>query len=268
MPLTLYFSSHEEEALADRFLGLFADSEMVVVECSFSDGADDVGEERFNALARGQLTPSDFDAISENMGHQPFSAFDRKLKRTIHRSMKRIFIEHSPLGVLDAIKYGELAEEYIQAVTVDEACRQLRENLAKRSKYERSRDDALASQLAELSSQHPSNKILVVRGSGHERALEKALNEHHITFSAFRSHEPLLLDLETEAMAKLTVNEEPSREELLMVLLERVEIGDYESKTHRPWEPIQANIGAMRVHIMAMSAEEREIIVERRLRGA
>jgi len=69
MPLTLYFSSHEAEAVTASLRELFRESEIVVIEHSFTEGADDLTENLLNELSQGKLHPDDLREISSAVGH-------------------------------------------------------------------------------------------------------------------------------------------------------------------------------------------------------
>ena len=258
MPLTLYFSSHEAEAVTAFLRELFQKSEIVVIEHSFTDGAD-LDEDFLNELSQGTLLPDDLIEISSRIGYQPYPAFDHELKSMIHRSGKTIVLEHPPVGMVDAIKYERLQCQQFGNTPVNEACRQLTENLAKRADYEKKRDDALARQLTSLNRQHPDSNILVIRGEAHQRSLGNALAALGTPARSLTSHKPMLTMFETEPMQKLIAGEKPTRRELLATLVEQVE-------TRTPiFRPTQANIRALRNRIDGMSDRQCEEYLKKKL---
>jgi hypothetical protein len=259
MPLTLYFSSHEAEAVTASLRELFRESEIVVIEHSFTEGADDLTENLLNELSQGKLLPDDLREISSGVGPQPFPAFDRELNSMIHRSGKTIVLEHPPVGVDDALDYTVLQCQQFGNTPVDETCRQLTENLAKRADYEKKRDDALARQLTSLNRRHPNSNILVIRGEAHQRSLGNALAALGTPARSLTSHKPMLTLFETEPMQKLIAGEKPSRRELLATLVEQVE-----TRT-QIFRPTQANIRALRNLIDGMSDRQCEEYLKKRL---
>jgi len=258
VPITMYFSSHEAEAVTPFLRELFRESEIVLVENSFTDGADDLNENLLNELSQGRLLPDDLREISSGIGNPPFPAFDHELNSMIHRSGKTIVLEHPPVGVCDGVKQNALMHQRFGNIPFDEACRQLTENLAKRADYEKKRDDALAIQLTDLNHRHPDSNILVIRGDGHRRHLENALAALGTPARSLTSHKPMLTMFETELLQNLIAGAKPSRRELLTTLVEQVE-------TIQFFKPTQANIRALREQIDRMSDRQCEEYLKKKL---
>jgi len=254
LPIVLYFSSHEAEAITPRLRQLFAEADIVLVEQAFSD--EGLTLNLFNELSRGNLLPEDVGTIGAGV---QFVDFHRALSSIIFRSGKQIMLENSPFGAADAEVYNSLVLQEFRNAPVGRACMQLAENLRKRAEYDKKRDEALAEQLSALVSLNPDAHILVIRGRGHRNYLEKTLGVHGIHATSLTAQQTTVSTLTDEVMQKIIDGERPTRMELLRSL---VELSEIETISVRP---TQANIRVLRARVSGMNERRCEKFLRKKL---
>jgi hypothetical protein len=257
LPIVLYFSSHEAEAITPHLRQLFAEADIVLIEQAFRD-EDGLTLNLVNELSRGNLLPEDVSKIGSGVGVQ-FVDFSRGLGSMIFRSGKQIMLENSPFDVTDAVAYDGLVRQEFRNVPVRIACTQLTENLRKRAGYDKKRDEALVEQLRDLTNLNPNAHILIIRGRGHRNYLEKTLAVNRIHATSLTAQETMVSTLTDEVMQKIIADERPTRMELLRSLVELSEIETI--FTH----PTQANIRVLRARISGMNERQCEKFLRKKL---
>ena len=258
MPIVLFFSSHEAEAITPRLRQLFAEADIVLIEQAFRD-EDGSTLNLFNELSRGNLLPEDLSKIGSGVGVQ-FVDFHRGLSSMIFRSGKQIMLENSPFGVTDAVAYDGLVRQEFRNVPVGRACIQLAENLRKRAEYDKKRDEALVEQLSALTNLNANAHILIIRGRGHRNYVEKTLAVRGIHATSVTAQETMVSTLTDEVMQKIIAGERPIRMELLRSLVELSKIETI--SVH----PTQANIRALRAQISGMNERQCEKFLRKKLK--
>lgn len=243
--LTLYFSSHEAEAITPRLKELFSAADVIVVELGFTE-EDDLTLNLFTELSKGNLLPDDVLKIT-NIEHQAYPQFTRELVSMIFKSGKTILVERSPFNTGDRPYLDILAGQEFRNMPLGKACRLYAENLLQQAEFQKKRDEAFAQQLINIIAENPSSNILTLRGHGHQPSIENALAAHNVVFTSVTSHKSLLVYFTDELTRKIIAGRRPTRRELLRSLVEQVEIG------RPPSRPTQANILALRERVAAMT---------------
>lgn len=251
MPLVLYFSSHEGEAISSLFDRLFSGADVVVLELAPKEGREWL-EGLYDDLSQGRKTPEE---LMEIVPGSQFPEFEQRLYARIYRAGKTVLVEHSPLGPSDMQRAEQLYSRRISGVSLERALREYKEVLRELSILNKRRDIALARQLRVLVMDRPSSKILVVRGAGHERTLKAALEGAAATFTTYHSHEPMLLLHESVATSMLALGEEPSQLDLMKGLAEQAEL--------RALPPTQRNIASVRQRMNALKESDLQEIVRK-----
>lgn len=190
MGITLYFSTHEAEAITPRLRQLYDAANIVLLEQDYQE-EDDLNLNLLNELSRGNVLIDDVLKITSGPHGQMYPGFTNGILAMVYRSGKRILLERSPYSVYDAAEQYALARKEFRNMPLAKACRLLAENLAKRAENQKKRDEALTVQLAEVVAQEPSSNILVLRGFGHKPSLEKALTSQSVAFTSVTSHKAL-----------------------------------------------------------------------------
>jgi hypothetical protein len=244
--ITMYFSTHEAEAITPKLKQLFEDADMVLLEQDFRE-EDDRNLNLLNELSRGNLLVEDVLRVTGPKG-QFHPGFTEGILPIVYRSGKTIILERSPYSLYDvSSQFYPLYLQKFQRMPLAKACRLLAENLVKRATFNKTRDEALAQQLTQVTSQNPSSKILVIRGYGHRPSLEETLIAHGIPFTSVNSDEKISTFFIDEVVQKIIAGGRPTRIELLRSLVEQV-------KTRATaFLPTLANISAVRNSVAVMS---------------
>jgi len=244
MPLAIYFSSHEGEAISPSFDQLFANTDVIVLELAQKEGCEEL-ERLYNELSQGKKAPEDLRRI---LPGSDFPDFEEKLYVAIYRSGKTVYVEHSPLRIDEVQRVYQLYGWRISGVSLEEALREYKAVLQELANYQKRRDMALARQLRILVKDRPDSSVLVIRGAGHERTLKASLAGAGVSFTSYHSHEPMLLLHESVVKSKLALGEEPVQMDLLKCIVETAELGSL--------PPTQANIGAIRQRMRSLKESE------------
>jgi hypothetical protein len=229
LSLNLYFSWHTVEAFTPTLTELFSRSDVFVNEHGWKSGRVEYEEHLYNKLSKGKVDPAEL--IKKIPDNQTDPVFYEMLYGLIFRSRKKILLERSPLTFQEAIT--DLTPIEFGNVTVDQKLQIYERNLRQRAAYHRRRDDRFASLLHECCRVSPGSDILAMRGSMHQRPLEKFLTDRSVRFATYLSHSPLPLHLHLEIVSKLEVGDNTNRRELLTALVEHKELssGKYDLKT-------------------------------------
>lgn len=259
MTLVLYFAQHTAESFTPILERLFTNAQILVIE-NATDGTADIHEDLLNDLSNGRLLPNDMKAIASG---DRASAFVTMLYQMIYESGKLVYLERSPLTILDEKRYfGDLNEiEKYQDDTLDAFLGRFRKAVTEKASLNKTRDENHARQLAELVRSNSKHEILVIRGALHQRPLENFLLRNGIyDYSSFHPREPYFIDIANETLSRVEVGEEISRKELMMVLIESLECARFGV---RPLT--QDEISQMRHKIMSMPEPSMVAYLKKRL---
>ena len=258
MGITLYFSTHEAEAITPRLKELYEAAGVVVLEQDYAED-DDLNLNLVNELSRGNILIDDVLKVTSGRTGQLFPDFTSGLLSMIYRSGKPILLERSPFNVFEAAGYYALLRQEFRDMPLGKACRLLAENLAKQAAILKKRDEALSQQLADVVAQNPSSNIFVIRGYGHRQSLENALAARNVAVTSVTSHKLMLVLFTQELIQKIMAGGRPTRRELLRSLVEQVE-----TRTTL-YRPTQVNFGIIRDSVGAMSELQCEKFLKKKL---
>lgn len=208
---------------------LFSKADVFVSEHGWKSGRVEYEEHLYNKLSKGKVAPEEL--MKKIPDNQTDPAFYEKLYGLIFRSRKKILLERSPLTFQEATH--DLSPIEFGNVALNEKLQIYEGNLRQRAAYHRRRDECFASLLDECCKVYPGSEMLVMRGSMHQRALEKFLTNRGVRFATYLSHTPLPLHLHLEIVSKLEVGDDTNQKELLKALVEHIELssGKYDLKT-------------------------------------
>jgi hypothetical protein len=215
-PLILYFSSHEPEAISERFTQLLKNTDILVVENANWDESDSEGVELYNMLASGNIFPEDLKAMSPP---HPFEQFESELRRVIFRSGKKIEFERSSLTFLESKRFMQCLMRPT-GNSVSEATAKLRANLKEAGALMRKRDLTYADFLSEVVKINLRKKILAMAGEGHYRCLTKFISDKDVRFHAELHESARLATFTSEALSKCESGETLTQLEVLRSLTE------------------------------------------------
>ena len=204
------------------------------VEYAYDSGRVDYHERLCNELSRGERSPEELSEIMQDPTADP--AFYGKLFDMISDSRKRIYFEHSPLGLIEAIQN---TAPIVVNGTIDEKLETYENRLRERAHREKRRDESFASQLAGHCEENSTAKVLAMRGAMHQRALGKFLSADEIQFESHLSHSPMCMHTEEEIISKLEIGEATNRRELLLAITEQPEL------VRRGYDPKTLKIGEL-----------------------
>lgn len=258
MGVTVYFASHEAEAITPEFKQLFSAADMIVVEQGFTED-DDLSLNLLSELSQGNLLIEDVLKVS-GIERQLYVDFTRGLLSLIFRSGKSILLERPPFHAGDIAAVYALERQVYLDMPVGKACRLVAENLAKRADFQRKRDESFVQQLVDIQAKNASSNILVIRGLGHQPSLENALAASSLVVTSVTSHKAMLVLFTDELIRKIIAGGRPTRRELLRSLVEQVE-----TRTSA-FRPTQAMIRAVRDRVGAMSELQCEKYLRKKLK--
>ena len=173
-----------------------------------------------------------------------------KLFDMIFASRKRIYFEHSPLGLIEAIQN---TAPIVVNGTIDEKLETYENWLRARAHREKRRDETFASQLAGYCEENSTAKVLVMRGAMHQRALEKFLSADEIQFESHLSHSPMCMHTEEEIISKLEIGEATNRRELLLAITEQPELA---RRGYDPKTPKIGELAEVQMELRSLSEED------------
>jgi len=219
--ITVYFASHEAEAITPAFKELFHAADIIVTEQGFTED-DDLSQNLLGELSRGNLTIDDVLKIT-HIERQQYPDFTRGLFSLIFRSGKTILPERPPFHAGDIAAQTALERQVFRDIPLGKACRLYAENLAKRAAFQKKRDEALVQQLVDVVAKNPSSNVLVVRGVGHQPSVESALAARRVAVTVVTSHIGMVVLFSDELLRKVITGGRPTKRELLRSLVEQVE---------------------------------------------
>jgi hypothetical protein len=246
--LRLYFSWHTAEAFTAKLRDLFSAANVLVSEYSYDSGLVELHERQYNELSNGGMSA---ERLLENIPDtRTDPLFYARLFGMISNCRKRIYLERSPLGPIEAMQM--LADIELRG-TPEEKLNMYRDSLRRRADCERRRDERFASQLAALVEENSTSQVLVLRGAMHQRALERFLKAHDVQFETYLSHNPMFMHTETEILSKLEVGQQTNSRELLMAIAERPKLAE---KGFDPVRPKMIELAEVQRELKLLSEDE------------
>jgi hypothetical protein len=197
-------------------------------------------EDVYNNLSSGKISVE--DAMTQlssriykrNGFHEIDVMYDVKFDEMIAGSGKRIYVERSPFTSAEyeqsqsAWNPPSAPCTFYDMTPYLKACE---EKLRSEANSLVLREKEFAVQLSVLSKEHPESRMLVLRGAGHQRILEKLLREQGLKFKSHLFDERIRLLLKEVIVSRLAVGLRVKREELAMAVVQDFELHNIEQWT-------------------------------------
>lgn len=260
--VTLFFSLHNRDSFTEELRELVYRANVLLIEQATNEGPDDIAELELlhQEVSDGMRLPGDL--LSTVPSNSP--EFDGRILQAVYRSQKRMCVERSPFSSRNLQIDFKFSAPRLR-LPFDQTLEGYLDQFRKQAMVDRKRDEAVALQIVELNRQQAGQHVLVIRGVSHQRALERLLTDAGLPFSSVKSHDPLLVPVETEIISKLEAGEEVARKELLMMVVETSEIRQLGGPRVR--EATQSDLVKVKRKVSHMSEKDLETYVLTRLRG-
>jgi hypothetical protein len=177
--LRVYFATHLVEAFTKQFDQLFAQADVLAMECAFFDFAEEA-EKSWNAVSNG--------GTKSNTPTESFmQEFGDELLNRLMLTHKLVVFEKSPYSDIDKLKVDGMfagARHWWAAEDREKAILDLGKYLVEFATQSVRRDIDYSLQLRNLTVQHPEKTILCLRGPLHYYTLPILLVANGVNFSS------------------------------------------------------------------------------------